>query len=163
MQLSWTLPTASDEDKAKAANWWATQGNPAKTVERMPRVLEELKRLHPEIRSWGILGFCWGGKVVSLVTKDGAFKGAAMAHPAFPLPGKAEEVATPLLILPTKGEKKEVVDVWVKGLKVKNDVMRFDDQNHGFMAAKGDLNDPNVADGYYKGYIALLYWFYETL
>lgn len=142
MQLSWTLPTASDEDKAKAANWWATQGNPAKTVERMPRVLEELKRAHPEIRSWGILGFCWGGKVVSLVTKkEGLLKGslfnsAAMAHPAFPLPGKAEEVGTPLLILPTKGEKKEVVDEWVKGLKVKNDVMRFDDQNHGFMAAK---------------------------
>lgn len=164
MQEEWYTPTSNEEEKAKAANWWATQGSPAKTVERMPKVITELKKKYPEIKEWGVLGFCWGGKVVSLLTLEKSlFKSAATAHPAFPLPGKASEVTVPILLLPTSGEKKELVDEWVGELKVKNEVMRFDDQKHGFMAAKGDLNDPLVAKGYWEGYLKVLYWFYETL
>jgi len=164
MNPAWQLPTASEEDKAKPPNWWATQGSPDKTVKRMPQVVKELQQMHPEIKEWAVLGFCWGGKVVSLVTKaPSLFVSAATAHPAFPLPGKAEDVSCPILLLPTSGEKKEVVDEWVKGLKVRHKVRRFDDQVHGFMAAKGDLNDPHVADGYFAGYLLCLQWFRATM
>lgn len=51
-------------------------------------------------------------------------------------PADAEKVAIPILMLPSKDEDKEAVKKWQQNLKVKNNVETFDDQIHGFMAAR---------------------------
>lgn len=66
-------------------------------------------------------------------------------------------------MLPSKDENKDDVAKWQKGLKVKNDVLWFDDQVHGFMAARGDLKNDNVKKDYEKAYTRLLTWFHENM
>ena len=60
-------------------------------------------------------------------------------------------------------ESKDDVANWQKGVKVKNDVQWFDDQIHGFMAARGNLEDEGVKKAYEKGYSILSNWFAENL
>jgi len=43
-----------------------------------------------------------------------------------------------------------------KNLKVAHEVHTFDDQVHGWMAARGDLSQENVKEKYEKGYKIVL-------
>lgn len=36
-----------------------TKAAPPKTLERIPKVIEELNKKNPNIKQWGILGYCW--------------------------------------------------------------------------------------------------------
>lgn len=83
------------------------------------------------------MGFCWGGKIVNLTSQAGTkFKAAAACHPAMVDPGDAPGVTIPYCMIPSKDEDKEAVEKWQKGVKTKNVVEWFDDQVHGFMAAR---------------------------
>jgi hypothetical protein len=51
-------------------------------------------------------------------------------------PNDAPGVTIPFLMIPSKDEDKDAVAKWQQGLKVKGQVEPFDDQIHGFMAAR---------------------------
>lgn len=72
--------------------------------------------------------------------KDSIFKAAVSCHPAMVHPDDAPGVTIPYLMIPTKDENKDDVAKWEAGLKVKGQVEWFDDQIHGFMAARYVLN-----------------------
>lgn len=63
--ISWYPPDTEEKGK-KLGNFFGTTGAPPKTVQRIPRVVKEIQGAHPEIKEWGIIGFCWGGKVNEL-------------------------------------------------------------------------------------------------
>ena len=99
-----------------------------------------------------------------MISQQGTpFKAAAACHPAMVDANDAPGVTIPYLMLPSKDENKDDVAKWQKGLKVKNDVLWFDDQVHGFMAARGDLKNENVKKDYEKAYTRLLTWFHENM
>jgi len=75
----------------------------------------------------------------------------------------APEVTIPIMMLPSKDESKDDVNKYQQNLKVKNQVEWFDNQVHGFMAARGDLEDESVKKAYEKGYSLLTKWFAENL
>ena len=62
--ISWYPPDTEEKGK-KLGNFFGTTGAPRKTVQRIPTVVKEIQAAHPEIKEWGIVGFCWGGKVLS--------------------------------------------------------------------------------------------------
>lgn len=68
--------------------------------------------------------------------KDTVFKSAAAAHPAMVDAKDAPEITIPILLLPSSGEDKKDVAEYEKALKVKHEVEWYDDQVHGFMAAR---------------------------
>lgn len=78
-------------------------------------------------------------------------------------PNDAPQVTIPMMMLPSMDESKDDVEKYKQGLKVKNEVEWFDDQIHGFMAARGNLEDENVKKAYEKGYSLLSNWFAENL
>lgn len=51
-------------------------------------------------------------------------------------PKDAPGITIPFFMLPTKDEDKEAVQKWQEGLKVKHKVEWFNDQIHGFLAAR---------------------------
>lgn len=125
------------EKGEKLGNFFGTTGAPPKTVARIPKVLKEIESKHSNIKAWGIVGFCWGGKVVNLSSQSGTvFKAAAACHPAMVDPADAPGITIPYAMLPSKGEDKEAVKKWQEAVKVKNIVEWFPDQEHGFMAAR---------------------------
>ncbi|EHY53298.1 putative AIM2 family protein C30D10.14 [Exophiala dermatitidis] len=161
--ISWYPPDTEEKGK-KLGEFFQTKAAPPKTVERVKKVMEELKSKHPHLKEWGVMGYCWGGKIVNLVSQAGTpFKAAAACHPAMVDPNDAPNVAIPMLMIPSKDEDKAAVEKYEANLKVPKQIEWYNDQIHGFMAARGDLENPKVKAAYEKAYQTLLNFFNKYL
>jgi len=78
-------------------------------------------------------------------------------------PKDASNVTIPMLTIPSKDEDKAAIDEYEANLKVPKQVEWFNDQIHGFMAARSDLEDEKVRAAYEKGYQTLLNFFHKHL
>ncbi|KAI9056202.1 hypothetical protein LZ554_001130 [Drepanopeziza brunnea f. sp. 'monogermtubi'] len=157
--ISW-LP-ADTEEKGKAlGNFFQTTGAPPTTAKKIPGFLKEIEKLHAGINTWGVVGFCWGGKIVSLTSgTDTPFKAAAECHPAMVDPSEASAIKIPLCMLASKDEPASDVEKFKQGLSGEKHVEIFGDQIHGWMAARADLDDARVKEEYERGYRTLLEFF----
>ncbi|KAJ5638175.1 hypothetical protein N7490_008054 [Penicillium lividum] len=110
---------------------------------------------------WSILGFCWGGKIAALsVAGDNKiFKSAAQCHPAMVDPNDAKTIKVPFAMLASKDEPASDVEAFKANLVVPNHVETFSTQIHGWMAARSNLEDPEVKSEYERGYKTLLQFF----
>lgn len=107
--------------------------------------------------------YCWGGKVVSLITSSSSnpFSIAAQCHPAMVDPAEAKGIKVPLVLLASKEEPVEKVRQFEHNLAgaPARHVETFGDQIHGWMAARADLSSPRVRDEYTRGYRTVLDFF----
>lgn len=135
--ISW-YPPDNEEKGKKLGAFFQNEAAPPKTLPRIPKCVEELKNGSAKgISDWGIVGYCWGAKMVTLSSQEGTqFKAAAGCHPAMVDPADAPKVTIPICVLPSKDEDKDAVSKFQKALKVKNSVETFPDQVHGWMAAR---------------------------
>jgi len=60
--ISWYPPDTEEKGK-KLGEFFQTQAAPPKTIERVKKVMEELQSSNPGVKNWGVVGYCWGGKV----------------------------------------------------------------------------------------------------
>jgi len=161
--ISW-YPPDNKEKEAKLGEFFQTKAQPPKTLERLHKVLKEIESQRSSITTWGVVGFCWGGKIANLSSKAGtSFKAAAAAHPAMVDANDAPEITIPFALLPSKDEPKEDVEKWEKALKVEHIVEWYPNQIHGWLAARADLKDSAVEADYKKGYETILNWFHKHL
>jgi dienelactone hydrolase len=87
---------------------------------------------------------------------DNPFKVGIQCHPAMVDPSEAESVKVPLMMLASKDEPVDDVKKFEANLKGPKHVEIFDDQIHGWMAARSDLSKPRVRDEYKRGYETVL-------
>ncbi|KAI9716823.1 MAG: hypothetical protein M1812_005163 [Candelaria pacifica] len=161
--ISW-YPPDTKEKKEKMGAFFSGPAAPPKTVERVPKVVKAIESQFPGIESWGVVGYCWGGKIVSLTSQQGTpFKAGAECHPAMVDPNDASAVTIPLMMLASGDENPDDVKNFEKNLKVKCHVETYPDQVHGWMAARGDLENSKVKSEYERGYKQLLSFFHEHL
>ncbi|KAI0837893.1 Alpha/Beta hydrolase protein [Hypoxylon sp. FL0890] len=154
--LEWFPPDTPEKQKNLGAFF---QKNPPPSVAaKVPDYVKAVQEKHPEIKSWAIIGFCWGGKVVSLVTSkpDTIFKAGVECHPAMVDPADAENIKVPLALLASKDEDPEDVKKFEANLKGPKYVETFGDQIHGWMAARSDLENERVKNEYIRGYETVL-------
>jgi dienelactone hydrolase len=78
-------------------------------------------------------------------------------------PSDAEKIKIPLAMLASKDENPEDVKKFEANLKGPKHVEIFGDQIHGWMAARGNLDDANVKKEYERGYKTLLEFFAKHL
>lgn len=161
--ISW-YPPDTETKKKTLGEWFGRNGPPA----HLPRVQPTVKAAsekYPSINTWGMMGYCWGGKCVSLIAgKPGTgFKAAVQTSPAMVSPEDAEKVTIPMCILASKEEPAEDVKKYEENLKVKKHVETFGTELHGFMSARGDLSNETTKKEYERGYKIALQWFHEHL
>jgi len=160
--ISW-YPPDNEEKGKKLGEFFGGIAAPPKTVAKVPGLVKEIGQ-QVGIETWGVVGYCWGGKIVNLTSQsDTPFKAAAACHPAMIDPTDAAKVTIPIALLPSKDESKDDVTAYEKALKVKHVVEWFPTQIHGFMAARSNLEDPKVKEEYERGYKLLLDFFHEHL
>jgi len=105
------------------------------------------------VERWGIGGYCWGSKIVTLASQEGTiFKAGAQAHPSLVEPEDAKLVTIPQIVLPSMDEDKEQIKAYGNNLKVEKYFETFEDQVHGWMSSKGDLENPRTREEFYRGY-----------
>jgi len=156
--ISWYPPDTKEKGE-KLGAFFQEKAAPPKTLPRIPKILDSLQQSHG-VQEWGVVGFCWGGKIVNLSSgKDTRFKVAASCHPAMVDPADAENVTIPFAMLPSKDENKEDVEKWEKNIKTPHIVEWFPTQVHGWMAARADLENEEVKKEYERGYKTVLDFF----
>jgi len=120
-----------------------------------------------EGKEWiGVLGYCWGGKLVvytaGLEQAEGTFDAVATVHPAMLTEEDGEKIKVPLGLFPTKEEPIDVMEKLFqaaskKPFGKKNVYKLYAEEGtfHGFAAARADLNNPANVKQYQE--------FYQTL
>jgi len=160
--ISW-YPPDNKEKGEKLGNFFQTTGAPPTTAKKVPPFMKEVQSQYPSITSFGIVGFCWGGKIVSMITSspDNIFKAGAECHPAMVDPSEAETIKIPLMMLASGDEPKDDIAKFESNLTGEKHVEIFEDQVHGWMAARADLKDERIKSEYERGYSALVTWFHK--
>ncbi|KAH0541785.1 hypothetical protein FGG08_003740 [Glutinoglossum americanum] len=158
--ISW-YPPDTPEKGAKVKAFFAGKANPGATVARAGAWVEEVRsRAGADAGTWGVVGLCWGGKVVSLLsTPSYPFSFAATAHPAMVDPADATAISVPFMMLASKDEDPVAVSGFAENLKVEKSVETFGDQVHGWMGARGDLEDGRCRGEYERGYRSVTEFF----
>ncbi|KFY25534.1 hypothetical protein V491_01711 [Pseudogymnoascus sp. VKM F-3775] len=151
---------ASDEGKkVHLPNWFKTHGPPT-AIKQIPDTLKSLNKSYNKIDKWGCIGFCWGGKAVTLTSTEGTpWKAAAQVHPAMLNPDDATNVIVPFLSIASKDESTKDHAEFADNLKVEKRIETFHDQIHGFMTARADLETQRNREEYERGYKILLEFF----
>jgi len=157
--IEWYPPTT--DQKKKDLGGWFGKHPPAGVAEALPNYVKALNDKYPSVKSWGVLGYCWGGKVVSLVTSSDSnpFKAGAACHPAMVEPKDASAIKVPFAMLASGEEPADKVKEFESNLSGPKHVEIFEDQVHGWMAARGDLSKERTKEEYVRGYKTILEFF----
>jgi len=151
----------------QVADFRASCSNPALTAPKVPGLMESLRETYPNVQRWGALGFCWGGKIVSMTcAEDSPFVVGAQSSPAAIEPAEGERVSVPMCVLASGGEEEEKVKAYKEGLEKNGKgyfVERREEMVHGWMSARGGLGDENVRREYERGYQKLVNFFGKYL
>ncbi|TVY12674.1 putative AIM2 family protein [Lachnellula arida] len=160
--ISWYPPNTPEKGQ-KLGNFFK-ENAPDFAASRIRALITTYNESNPNIKIWGVVGFCWGGKIVSLTSGKGTpFKAAVEVHPAMVDPADAEGITIPLALLASKDEPAGDVKAFEARLKVEKHVETFGDQIHGFMAARSDLANERVKAEYERGYKTVLEFFAKHL
>lgn len=174
------FPPQTESQKARLNAFFGGAANPEKAQNRIPGYLRaaEEEADGSSIKSWGALGYCWGGKMVSLASassspssdagSDGAdgkvlFRAAAQSSPAMVDAKDAEKIRIPMCMLASGDESTDDVAAYEKALAGVKRVETFPGQLHGFMSTRADLKDEAVRKEYERGYQILLAFFNENM
>ncbi|TVY84716.1 putative AIM2 family protein [Lachnellula suecica] len=140
---------------------------PSGTVPRIAPLMEEIKKAHPHISEWAIVGFCWGGKIAALVSQEGSlFKAAGQCHPSLLERADASQVTIPMVVLPSLDEVPEEVDPWIQDLKMVSTSSfseTFSTSVHGWMTSRADFEDLHKFEEYLRGYRIVREFFAQFL
>ncbi|PHH72379.1 hypothetical protein CDD80_4579 [Ophiocordyceps camponoti-rufipedis] len=161
--IEWYPPDT--KEKEKNLGEFFSSYPPPNTAAHIPAYVGAVKEKNPSISKLGVVGYCWGGKVVALSTKaaNNPFSVAASVHPAMVDPADAEGIKIPMALLASKDEPSEAVHKFEGALKGPKLVETFSDQIHGWMAARADLSNSRVKEEYERGYKTLLKFFNQHL
>ncbi|XHF96485.1 hypothetical protein AWENTII_000119 [Aspergillus wentii] len=157
-------PPQTDDHKAKLGNFFQTKAAPPTTLHRIPNIVSEANKSAPGGKfDWSIVGYCWGGKITTLIAgnESNLFKAAVQCHPAMVDPKDAEKVQVPMAVLASKDENPSDIEAFKNNLKKPNHVETFSTQIHGWMAARSNLEDPEVLKEYERGYQTVLGFLHE--
>ena len=129
--LSW-FPPDNKEKQEKLGAFFGGPGSPPDNVPKVAPLVQELNRLSGgKIKKWSIVGFCWGGKIITLTLHSSdLFSAAASCHPAMVAPDDASSIKIPFIMLPSKDEDANDVKGFQSKLTVPNQVETFPDQIH---------------------------------
>ncbi|KAG4423825.1 hypothetical protein IFR04_002970 [Cadophora malorum] len=155
--LAWYPPT-TEEKKTALYGWFSTRG-PALGVEKAPKILADIEAAYGK-KTWAALGFCWGGKVISLTSGASTpWTVAAQCHPAFISAEDAAKITIPMCMLASNEEEAKDVKAFDEALTVEKHIETFETQIHGWLSARADLEDEAVRKEYLRGYETLSKWF----
>lgn len=94
---------------------------------------------------------------------DTQFKACAQLHPGFVEAEVARQITIPVVVLCSKDETEEEWRPFRDSLQVPYRMNLYPDMVHGWMSARGDLEDEEVRRAFKQGYELVLEWFREHL
>lgn len=162
-----TYPPDTPAKHAALTAWFAAHPRDPAAAALEPLV-HGLSRAHPRLRSWGLIGYCFGGAVAEMVAADmepfrefaNPFAIVVAAHPGrVAAPASADAISVPYMLLDA-GDDAELdwqgIAEFKRRLRVPHHVEVFEGMWHGWLAARAELEDQKGREGYEKGYAMIL-------
>ncbi|KIW68155.1 hypothetical protein PV04_04121 [Phialophora macrospora] len=150
------FPPKTPKQMKAVVDFMTGPANPDKIVPMIGPLFDAFQKANPQIKTWSILGFCWGVKIAALVTTQGTkFSAAAGAHPSLMDIEDTKHVTVPFCVLPSQDEDPEYVEAWFANLKrasPQSYLETFGDQVHGWMTSRADFNNLHAYEEYLRGY-----------
>ncbi|MCJ1452530.1 hypothetical protein MMC28_002873 [Mycoblastus sanguinarius] len=152
------FPPDTDEKKQALGTYFQGHANPAKALEVIPSIIKDIEvESKGTINKWASVGLCWGGKVATIASgAKTPFVAAVSTHPAMVDPKDGPAITIPFALLASMHEDAQAVKEFAAAIKSEKHIETFDDMPHGWMASRGNLNDPKAKDGYKRGYERVL-------
>lgn len=156
--LSAEIFALSAEEKGKVFQKFSQgPGNFEQGVKNSLAILKDLQAEYPNIKNWAFHGYCWGGKIAAILSSQGTeYTVTGASHPGRIDPAEAKALKTPhISLLSGEDGSDEEAAAYAAALKESGqDVLyeRFEDQVHGWMAARADLKDERVKAEFTRGY-----------
>lgn len=161
------FPPNTPEKQQKLKAFFGGIANPGPMVQKIrSEVVPAVKEAYPGVERWAVVGYCWGGKIVTLLSAGEGFVASAQLHPAMLDAADAGNIKIPHFLLATKDEDEAVVEAFktaLEGVGKKSQVFRWEGTFHGFMAARANLKDKENLEYYEKGYKKLVHFLNESL
>lgn len=135
--------------------------SPPSVAGKLPEYVKAAQAKYPSIKSWAVIGYCWGGKVAALASSGSStpFSAAASIHPAMVDGKDGETIKIPFLLLASKDEPVDDVKKFEANLSGAKHIETFADQAHGWMAARADLENARNKEEYVRGYKTVVEFF----
>ncbi|CRG84228.1 putative AIM2 family protein C30D10,14 [Talaromyces islandicus] len=148
------VPPVTPEQQEKLGGFIQNKASPGLVVPRVLELSNAINKTFASVERLGIFGFCWGGKLASLACQDDkdSFVVAVQTSPARIDPEEAKKVSVPMALLLSGDEDTELAAKYAGNLTKDTLMESFEGQIHGWMSARGDLEDPKVKAEYERGY-----------
>lgn len=136
-QKAW-VPPVTPEQQEKLGGFIQNKASPGLVVPRVLELTKSINKTFANVDKLGIFGFCWGGKLASLVCQDDkdSFVVAVQTSPARIDPEEAKKVSVPMALLLSGDEDAELAAKYVGNLTRGTLLERFEGQIHGWMSAR---------------------------
>jgi len=157
-------PPDTPEKAEYIENFFSVNASSKKIIPQIPGLVEAIMKKNPTVKTWGIVGFCWGGKIAALVSNPGTiFKASAQCHPSLLDPADADNVTVPMMVLPSGDEDVDTVNEFKRRLKGEKYFETFGDMVHGWMTSKANFEDEKAHADFLRGYELLAEYFAKHL
>lgn len=136
VQEGWTT---SIEGRKLLHEFVETTASPTRVLPCILETLAEVQTLYPTVSRWSAVGYCWGGKLVSLIAAKGVespLVAAAQSSPARLDPEEAKSITIPMAMLVSSKEDAGAVKDYSENLKADKHIEIFPTQVHGWMSAR---------------------------
>jgi len=151
-KMEW-MARDTDERREKFAAFMTRIRDSKPHVENIHKCHASLKQAFPNVEKWAAIGYCWGGKLVSITSFEGTpWSVGVQTSPAMVDPEDAKKITIPMAMLASEGEPADAVKSFDEALQTPKHVETFGDQVHGWMSARADLNNEKVKKEYERGY-----------
>jgi len=162
------FPPDTDEKKKTMGAFFQGPAQTAKNVEAGKKIMAALKEKYPDVQKWGVFGYCWGGKVATLLSiQTDFFAAAGQTHPAMLDTKDIENSSVPHLCLASQDEDSDTIAKYGEILQARNDgashLSHYTNDKHGWMAARSNLEVESEKASYEKGYKEVVDFFAKTL
>lgn len=103
------FPPKTPQQRQAVMEFMTGPANPQTVLSSMEPLHAAFQKHSPEIRTWSIVGFCWGVKMAALMTTAGTkYRAAAGCHPSLMDVQDAKQITVPFCVLPSQDENPEV-------------------------------------------------------
>lgn len=160
-------PPKTPQQTASIMAFMNGPASPAANQALVAPLMAEIMAKNPHIKEWGVVGYCWGAKMVAINSREGSvFKAGAMLHPSLLDQGDAGKVVVPMCVLSSVDEIPEEVDPWcetLKSISPESFTEVFEDQVHGWMSSRADFENQHNFEEFLRGYKILREFFAKHL
>ncbi|KAL2833814.1 dienelactone hydrolase [Aspergillus cavernicola] len=161
--MDWVGMDTEDKRKNMMA-FFQDRADPVKNLASLLRVMAQTKSLYPQVKSWGIVGLCWGGKLAAMASGSHSyFTVSGQAHPSLLDVADAKAISIPHICLPSPDEPAELLKSYEQAVHTDSEFELYSTMFHGWMGSRADLEAEQNAKEFQRGYKQVSVFFNKWL